>query len=747
MRQGGVWAAWLAWGLGAMLLIYIAGIDLYVHEQIPIAVLCLGLLIYLRFRLWHEPSLSPARMARMTMLLVGGFVAMRYFLWRVQFSIPWEADRFSIFCSILLLVAEAMALILYFLGMYINIHPLWRTPKPVDLRRRDLPTVDVYVPTYNESPEILRATLLGCMSMEYPRDKVHVYLLDDGSTDARCARTDKTGEAARERRQTLQALCREIGCRYLTREDNQFAKAGNLNAAFARTNGEYVAVFDADHVPTRDFLVNTVGLMIDAPDRAMVQTPHFMINSDPVAKNLAYAALVPGEEEMFYTIGLRGMDTWNTGFFCGSGALLRRKALAEIGGFPTDTIVEDAETSMELLRRGWRSAYLHRPMLSALAAESVEAFFVQRSRWAHGMTQLLRLRNPLGISGLSLPQRLAYFNCSFYWVFSLAFLVFLSMPVIALLSGATVFAASPSEIMAFLVPYLAAIFIVSNALYGRVRWPFASEIYETLQAFYLPRHVLSALLRPRKGEFHVTPKGQVLKEDTFLRAATPVFFFVLLQIVASVAGVYLISNEEWGMQAYLTQLAWNIYNFLFTMGVLGVMYERHQKRARPRIEMRDVAKVDIGGRTIPCEIRDMNEDGAKLRLPSWINQIKQKEGRLLFSGASVPSSGGSLTTVMENLVAVPFRIMNVRKLEGEARGEDALEIGVKFGEMDLETRKGLVTYVYGSSERWREILKKRNRQSTFGLGFRFLFWAVFQGFRHFVWRLAHPFGGPRKGGE
>ncbi|RME85096.1 MAG: glycosyltransferase, partial [Zetaproteobacteria bacterium] len=443
-----------------------------------------------------------------------------------------------------------------------------------------------------------------------------------------------------------------------------------------------MAIFDADHVPTRDFLVNTVGLMLEDPKLAFVQTPHFMINRDPVEKNLGMGPEVPSEGEMFYTVTLRGMDFWRAGFFCGSGALMRRKALEDVGGIRTETIVEDADTSMEMLSRGWHTAYLHRPMLAGLAPESLDAFFIQRTRWARGMIQLLKLRHPLFRAGMTLPQRLAYFNCVWYWMFSLAFFVFLTMPVISLLFGVKIFAVPPLEILLYLVPHLAAIFIVGNALYGRVRWPFVSEIYETLLAFFLPRHVIAVWFRPRKAAFQVTPKGEVLEQDRSAKMSVPVFVFVLVQIVASAVGVYLVRVEEWGAQAYLTSLVWNVYNLLFTLAVLGVLFERKQQRFRPRVPIYDIAQVKLGNKNVPCEIVDMNEHGALLRLPSWVDEVRQGSGELRLSKPG--ARGGSLTTVMRFQCKVPFSIIRQRVVSTD--GEESLEIGVRFEEMDMESR-------------------------------------------------------------
>jgi cellulose synthase (UDP-forming) len=86
-------------------------------------------------------------------------------------------------------------------------------------------------------------------------------------------------------------------------------------------------VFDADHAPVREFLKETVSFFKEDPKLFLVQTPHYFLNPDPLEKNLRTFHSMPSENEMFYSVLQRGLDKWNASFFCGSAAVLRRKAL------------------------------------------------------------------------------------------------------------------------------------------------------------------------------------------------------------------------------------------------------------------------------------------------------------------------------------------------------------------------------------------------------------------------------------
>ncbi|MDZ7783799.1 MAG: glycosyltransferase [Halioglobus sp.] len=373
----------------------------------------------------------------------------------------------------------------------------------------------------NESPDLLEVTLRAARMLDYPADRLRIYLLDDGTTREKLGHADaRVADAARSRRATLQALCRDIGIHYLARDANRQAKAGNLNHGLANSDGELVLVLDADHVPATDFLEHTVPWMVRNPRNFLVQTPHFMLNADPVERNhLGTFANMPSEGDMFYGKIQRGLDFWSSSFFCGSAALLRRSALQEVGGFSGDTVTEDAETAMALHARGYESVYVDRPMISGLVPGTVSEFVTQRSRWAQGMLQLLLLKRPQFNPGLAWHQRMGYLNGMLFWLFPFARLAFLTMPVLYLVFGMQVYPASLTQILAFAVPHLVATYMASNLLFGRRRWPLVAELYETLLSVFIGRAVLEVLRHPRQPTFRVTDKKS--RSDTGSISSSP----------------------------------------------------------------------------------------------------------------------------------------------------------------------------------------------------------------------------------
>jgi cellulose synthase (UDP-forming) len=203
--------------------------------------------------------LRLSNLFRLFFIAVATFITLRYTAWRITDTLP-DLDTLSAIPGILLFLAELYGIAMYFFGVFVNIQPVDRKIVPLPEDEGQLPTVDVFVPSYNEDADLLETTLTAARQMRYPRARLAVHLLDDGGTEQKRNDPDPAKAAsAWERHQTLQSLCARLGVNYLTRERNESAKAGNINAALPKTNGDLILILDADHVPTQDFLQKTVG--------------------------------------------------------------------------------------------------------------------------------------------------------------------------------------------------------------------------------------------------------------------------------------------------------------------------------------------------------------------------------------------------------------------------------------------------------------------------------------------------------
>jgi cellulose synthase (UDP-forming) len=509
----------------------------------------------------------------MTLFLVvlSAAVSIRYILWRFTETLDFATPLQGALGSGLAL-AELYAVLVLALGYVQTVWPLERKPLPLPDVPADWPTVDIYVPTYNEDLSVVRATVLAAMTIDWPRDKLRVYILDDG------------------RRRAFRDFAASCGAGYINRPDNAHAKAGNLNHAMRLTDGDFIAIFDCDHVPTRAFLQMTMGWMVADPGLALMQTPHHFYSPDPFQRNLAAGTRVPAEGNMFYGLIQDGNDFWDAAFFCGSCAVLRRTAVESIGGFAVETVTEDAHTALKMHRRGWRSAYLRVPLAAGLATERLVLHIGQRMRWARGMLQILRIDNPLFGPGLSFGQRVCYLNAMMHFFFALPRVVFLTAPLAFLLLGQNIIAASPLAIVAYALPHIFHSVATNARLQGRWRHSFWSEIYETVLALFLVRVTVATMINPRGGKFNVTDKGGLLSNGYFdMRAVYPNLLLAAVLVAGLLRGFYGLvveGGDTLAFQAFLLNTIWVSFSLLIVMGALAVGRETRQVRRAPRVRAR-----------------------------------------------------------------------------------------------------------------------------------------------------------------
>ncbi|PZU61254.1 MAG: cellulose synthase catalytic subunit (UDP-forming) [Sphingobium sp.] len=509
-----------------------------------------------------------SRRATLVIAALSLLVSTRYMLWRTTNTL--EFDSFpAFFLGTGLYLAELYAWLILALGFLQTSWPLERPVVEVEGTPDQWPTVDIYVPTYNESLEIVRNTVFAAMDLDYPADRFKVFILDDG------------------RRPEFRAFARQAGCGYLTRADNLHAKAGNLNAAMKKTDGELIAIFDCDHVPTRAFLQLSVGWFQKDAKLALMQTPHHFYSPDPVQRNLG-AADMPGEGDLFYGAVQKGNDLWNATFFCGSCAIIRREALMQTNGFAGETVTEDAHTALKLQRMGWNTAYIAARLSAGLATERLVLHIGQRIRWARGMTQIFRIDNPLLGKGLKWQQRLCYLNAMLHFQFPLPRIVFLTSPLAYLIAGQSIIHASASMIFAYALPHLFVSMQSGERLQGGDRQPFWGEIYETLLAFHLVKPTVFTLFQPRKGKFNVTDKGDLLDQTYFdLATVRPHLIAAGLLIFGIVLGVskYLFFQDLFPMQlgTLLLNTLWASFSLIILLAAISVARERKQTRQHIRI--------------------------------------------------------------------------------------------------------------------------------------------------------------------
>jgi cellulose synthase (UDP-forming) len=508
--------------------------------------------------------------ARVVVFVSVWAVVLRYLDWRLFTTVlpatgGWYELAWIWFCLSIEVLALCDAFVLYLCFLKTSDRHAEADIHETRLRAFDktgMPSVDVYIPTYDEPIEVLEKTIVGALCIDYPN--CSIWVLDDG------------------RRAWLKQLCEAKGVGYLTRSDNEHAKAGNINHALTKTDAEFVAVFDADFVPQRNFLMRTIGFFFD-PQIAVVQVPHAFYNHDPMQASLALRETLPDDQRFFFEAIMPSRDGWNAAFCCGSNSVTRRAALREIGdALPTESITEDMLLTLTLLRRGYVTRYLCEHLAYGLAPEGLDAFFVQRRRWARGAIQMLFLANgPLG-RNLTIMQRLLFLPT--HWISqSLMFILAIVAPLVFLWTGILPFTNVTTEaVFYYLVPMILAMVGGIWVYAPKQYFPFAAQVIGTFQALKIVPTVLATLVKPFGHVFKVTPKGGEAMKTDFDHS---IFWIAATLIALTMLGLVVNTMPDWriinasGLTAVAIWCGLNcVVLFLVCMMSLQAPFRRQEER-------------------------------------------------------------------------------------------------------------------------------------------------------------------------
>src|SRR5208337_3539625 len=295
----------------------------------------------------------------------------------------------------------------------------------------------------------------------------------------------------------------------------------------------------------------------------------------------------------------------------------------------------------------------------------------QRIRWARGMIQVLRTDNPLFAPGLTLPQRLCYFNAMGHFLYAVPRLIFLSAPLIYLLLNHTNIPGYWAAILAYALPHLILSNVTNSRIQGDHRYSFWNEIYETVLSPYILLPTMLALINPRLGKFNVTAKGGVVKQTFYdSRIAQP--FLVLLifnfaGLLAAIPRFFIFDRDHPG--TVLMNVMWCVFNIIILGVCTAVARELRQLRSTVRINVVTPLVVKFpDGRSVAAETIDMSSGGTGIHLEETLDVTPQSQVYLAFPvpsaaidlPATVVSSEGSVLRVrFENLSIAEQEVLTV----------------------------------------------------------------------------------------
>jgi len=572
-----------------------------------------------------------------------------YLTWRIG----WSGEGASPVAFGMLLATEVYGLYALAILAWFS----WSRPAAVRPAATPGRKVDVYVCTYDEPAEVVMATLAGCRALTYPHT---TYLLDDG------------------RRPEMRELAELAGAEYMTRPDNSHAKAGNLNAALPRTEGDLVFVLDADHVPMPDALDALVGYF-DDERMALVQTPHDFFNHDSVQ----HYVVGRHEQSLFYRVVCPGKDRHGAAYWCGSAALINRHALLEIGGVATETIAEDFHTTIRLMRHGWRSRYHDEVLVQGLAPHDLDGYLLQRDRWARGNLAVFRLpESPLRAKSLNPLQRLSFLASLLAYLAPPMRLLLLLTLGLVLWTGELPMKISVVALAALWLPYVLLNFGAGAALArGYMRVP-ESAHYELLTMEIYTRALRCALV-PGKTAFKVTPKqGRDGGGFDAVRKLHLVLFCTLLLAAGTamrlldLAGVGPLPDLP-GIAAVVVPLL-GLYELRRLLATLAAVGRRRQRRLVYRFEGDAPANLYTPAAHTTARLVDASAAGLGLVASAALETGSEPAVLLTLTDAA-----GS-----EHEVAVKVEVRTCREVEG------SFLIGATIREIDPEARLRLMEWCY-----------------------------------------------------
>ena len=534
--------------------------------------------------------------------LTTGSLLIMYALWRWHDTLPTFAFSVQNFWQYFFFAFEALAIVYTLMSIVILFRSIDRSGQADDAQKKmeregDFPPVDIFICTYDEPLEILERSILTALALDYP--DATVWVLDD------------------TRRGWLREYCAEAGARYITRADNKDAKAGNLNNGLAltaaQTNAPVILVLDADFAPRRDFLKRTVGLLLN-PDVAVVPTPQFYYNPDPIQHNLLAAQSWVDDQRFFFDIFQPAKDAWGCAFCVGTSFIVRRDRLNEIGGFPSQAISEDINLTYTMLARGYETWWLNEKLSIGLSAEGIPEYITQRARWCLGTIQVALLRDgPLFGSGFTLTQRWHYLHGVLNWLCKPFMVLLLVAPPIYWFAGIPAFEADYLSFLRYGMPALLSQIIYMAWISRSRTLPLFMEATHAVTAFAISATLLSAVVKPFGRPFKITDKGGDRSAPRVHWKLASVFGLISLSSAASVVWAFVspyAASEISSLDFF--NLIWAGIAMLIAFIAFLVCFELPRGEALFAVD--EAAQLALGDNVIAGHVTGLSISGAQMSI-------------------------------------------------------------------------------------------------------------------------------------
>ena len=287
-------------------------------------------------------------------------------------------------------------------------------------------------------------------------------------------------------------------------------------------------------------------------------------------------------------------------------------------------------------------------------------------------------------------------------------------PLLHIFFDVKIFVASVDESVAYTATYIVVNVMLQNFLYGHVRWPWVSEIYEYVQGVFLSKAILSVVLSPRKPTFNVTAKGQTLDHDHLSRLAWPfVAVFALLSVGVATAA-YRYAYEPGVTNLMLVVGLWASFNLVIAAAALGAVAERRQPDRHPRLAIDCPAEILVGGTVDPVQVVSVSATGCALNVSDAVaDQVTGRESDVVVR----------LRLVRQDGARSPELVLKVARVDRKQAGR--AELGCAFELSGYAGYREIVALMYGDAEAISAFLRSRRRHKSILAGtLQLLRWAA-----------------------
>ena len=515
-------------------------------------------------------------------------------------SIPINCGIPSFIVGLILFIAETLGLFAFCVYTFIFTGKRKQPQKTLKDLNGKLPTVDVLICTYNEDLELLAKTIIAAQKLKYPKEKLNVYVLDDGN------------------REKLRKMCEEYNVNYITRTKNTNAKAGNINNALQYINGELFVVFDADMICKNNFLERTVGYFIDE-NLAFVQTPQTYYNPDIYQYNISKK--FSNEQDFFMRYIESARNTKEAVLHVGTNAVFRRKFVDSVGGYPTTSITEDMALGLKLQAEGYNSIFVNESLVCGLSASTYPDLVKQRDRWCRGNLQVLKHNKKTIFKKLKWKQKLIYLDGVLYWFTGLIKLTYIITPIIYLLTGIVIVNLPPTFLLPlFLLAFIGQILISKLILPKEISKNYfkffeIGEFYHTIIAPHLSFSVVKHFFFSDM-KFSVTSKKvSSLKGRFYFKLAFVHILLFVFSIVSLIIGTINLGKTI-AYQPYFINLFWILYNIPGLILSIKIAYQPPRQLVNEAIPVKtkSVLQIKLKNNTIMADILEVSENYLKIKV-------------------------------------------------------------------------------------------------------------------------------------